>query len=82
MDDKNLESIERFFELSYEYVVNHMNLSTADRDQYMRYYPYISRFHGEVLERQTTTFVRLLREKVYGNLIYDIYPSKQSRLKL
>lgn len=68
--------MERFFELSYEYVVNQVNLNQEERESYSKYSNYLSRFIGEVIEHQTKGFVRLLREKTYNSLVCDYYPTK------
>ncbi|CAK61885.1 unnamed protein product (macronuclear) [Paramecium tetraurelia] len=78
MNNASIEYIEKFNQISYCYFVKQEKLTSAEKDLYRKYYAYIPRLLGELIENQTQTFIKLLREKVYNSIMCDpIVTNKQ-----
>ncbi|CAK65617.1 unnamed protein product (macronuclear) [Paramecium tetraurelia] len=71
INNASIEYIEKFNQISYCYFVKQEKLTSFEKDLYRKYYTYIPRLLGELIENQTQTFIKLLREKVYNSIISD-----------
>ncbi|CAD8204930.1 unnamed protein product [Paramecium octaurelia] len=78
MNNGSIEYIEKFNQISYCYFVKQEKLTSSEKDLYRKYYTYIPRLLGELIENQTQTFIRLLREKVYNSILCDPIVSNKS----
>ncbi|CAD8123331.1 unnamed protein product [Paramecium sonneborni] len=71
MNNASIDYIEKFNQISYCYFVKQEKLTSSEKDLYRKYYTYIPRLLGELIENQTQTFIKLLREKVYNSIMCE-----------
>ncbi|CAD8120950.1 unnamed protein product [Paramecium sonneborni] len=78
MNNASIEYIEKFNQISYCYFIKQEKLTSNEKDLYRKYYTYIPRLLGELIENQTQIFIKLLREKVYNSIMCEpIIQNKQ-----